>query len=238
MRRGQVADLPFIGQPQELSREDLERLKGDRGRIDLPQRLRDSHHRVARLAATGMKTSEIAQRTGYSANRISSLLQSPAMQELIARFRDKINEAFIASQDEYYELATANMLAAERHIRDKIDELDEAGELLPVNIALKISRDAADRFGYGKHQTNTNVNMDFAKMLESAIARSKRARDPRVIEGEPVGAGDETRSAIEASSLPSPAPALAEDTAPQLPAPRQAVGPTAFRAVGPIRRRA
>jgi hypothetical protein len=31
-----------------------------------------------------------------------------------------------------------------------------------------------DRFGYGKRQTNVNVNVDFAKRLEAAITRSTR----------------------------------------------------------------
>lgn len=234
MRKGPQAPLPLIFQPRELRREDLARLQGDRGVLGIPQKLRESHHRVARLAATGMMNKEIAERTGYSTARIATLINSPAMKELIATYRQKIDEAFFASQDEYYELATANMLAAERHIRDHIDQADENDELIPLNMALKISRDAADRFGYGKHQTNTNLNVDFAKMLENAIARSRASREPaspRVIEG----------SSVETPALPgsdSTTSALAPIAGPATPA-RQSVGPTVRPSiVGPIRRRA
>lgn len=203
MRKGAVPALPLIEQPEELRREDLSRLAGDKGTINLPQKLRDSHHRIARLAATGMKNNEIAQRTGYTQTRISSLINSPAMQELIATYRARVDEAFIASVDEYYDLATSNMLAAERHIADHIAELDETGELLPVNTALRISRDAADRFGYSKHTTSTNVNVDFAKSLEKAIT----AQRSRVIDAEATA----VPPSASAGAVPTPreaAPAL------------------------------
>jgi len=65
-------------------------------------------------------------------------------------------------------------------IADKLGEAEEAGETLPVRDLIAISRDAADRFGYGKKQTNVNVNADFASMLERTIDRSRKAR---LIEG-------------------------------------------------------
>ena len=119
---------------------------------------------------------------GYSAVRVNDLLNSPAMEELVAQYRLKVDEAFVENVDSFFEVATRNMMAAERHISDHIAELDETGELLPVRVALAISRDAADRFGYGKKQTN--INVDFASALEKAIARSGKGT---VIEGPPSG---------------------------------------------------
>jgi hypothetical protein len=43
---------------------------------------------------------------------------------------------------------------------------------------MAISRDAADRTGHGKVQTNMNVNVDFASKLEAARRRSASARGP------------------------------------------------------------
>jgi hypothetical protein len=43
---------------------------------------------------------------------------------------------------------------------------------------MAISRDAADRTGHGKVQTNMNVNVDFASKLEAARRRSAGARGP------------------------------------------------------------
>jgi hypothetical protein len=172
MRNGPIAQPIPIGQPMALIAADLERLKSPRYVASTPQRLRDSHHMIARLAATGLRPFKIAEATGYSRVRVQQLLDSPAMQELVSQYRAKVDDAFVENVDSYFELATSNMVAAERHIADAIAEADEAGELIPIRTALAISRDAADRFGYGKKTQNLNINVDFAAQLEKAIARS------------------------------------------------------------------
>ena len=148
--------------------------------MSMPQRLKESHHTVARLVATGIELSQVAALTGYSYNRVHQLTQAPAMVALIAHYRARIDETFVASVDAYYDLATRNMIAAERHIADHISDLDTEGELLTLKDAIAISRDAADRFGYGKKQTNLNVNADFAALLEKAIQRSGKQIDGAV----------------------------------------------------------
>lgn len=182
MKKGAIAKPIPIGEWVPLIAADLERLKEKRYVPSTPQKLRDSHHMIARLRASGLRGFQIAERMGYSAVRVNDLLNSPAMEELVAQYRLKVDEAFVENQDAFFTLATSNMLAAERHIRDQIDHLDEVGELLPVRTALAISRDAADRFGYGKKSQQTNINVDFAAALEKAIARSGK-----VIEGPPSG---------------------------------------------------
>jgi len=62
-------------------------------------------------------------------------------------------------------------------------EEDPDAKPIPLRDLMAISRDAADRFGYGKHTTQTNVNVDFAAQLERAIRRSGKLADPRVIDG-------------------------------------------------------
>lgn len=175
---GRIAQPKRILSIRPLTREDLGQLREKRANVATPAKLRDSHHNVARLIASGMKMKDVAIRSGYSLMRISTLMGSPAFEELVASYRARIDEAFIESQDDYYELATANMLKAERQIADRLDEADEAGETLPIRELALISRDAADRFGYGKKQTNVNVNVDFAAQLERAIARSGKTLEP------------------------------------------------------------
>jgi hypothetical protein len=178
MKKGAIAKPIPIGEWVPLIAADLERLKEQRYVPSTPQKLRDSHHMIARLRASGLRGFQIAERMGYSSVRVNDLLNSPAMEELVAQYRLKVDEAFVENQDAFFEVATRNMMAAERHIADHIAELDETGELLPVRTALAISRDAADRFGYGKKSQQTNINVDFASALEKAIARSGK-----VIEG-------------------------------------------------------
>lgn len=183
IRKG-VIPKPRAYTIRELTREDLARLREPR-RVSngAPARLRESHHRIARLAAAGLKNDVIAEQTGYSYNRICTLRGAPAMAELIANYRHMVDEAFAKSIDAYYEVATKNMLAAERMIADKLDEADETGDLPSFKELSLISRDAADRFGYGKKQTNVNVNVDFAAQLDRAIKRSGKVitipNDPR-----------------------------------------------------------
>jgi hypothetical protein len=183
-----------------------------------PGKLRASHHFVARLAAMGLRNTAIASQTGYSLSRISQLIRSPAFEELIARYRSEIDAAFKDNLDAYFELARSNMIAAERQIADRLDEADEAGETLPIRDLISISRDAADRFGYGKKKEIThNVNADFAARLEKAIKRSTEAK---VIDITPLPEGPSGQQSVssEHSSLKTT---------------RSAVGPS-----GPFRRRA
>lgn len=182
LHRGKLARPPTILNVRALTRDDLMLLRQDgsdqqaRAGVGIVQRLRDPHHRVARLFASGLRMEEIVARSGYSYGRVNTLKNDPAFQELIAKYRDKVDAAFVREADTYYELATANMVTAERMISEKLEEHDENGTLPPVRELIAISRDAADRFGYGKRQTNLNVNADFAAMLEAARGRSAKAK--------------------------------------------------------------
>ena len=167
-----VASPVIIGTPAPLSRDDLGAL-AEKGRATTSiQRIRASHHKVARLLAHCLTQREAAALTGYSRERIVQLEGSPAMKELIALYIEKVEEREAEKLDAYLELKTSNMIAAERHIADAIAEADENGELIPIRTALAISSDGADRLGYGKRTTNVNLNADLGAALERAIARS------------------------------------------------------------------
>lgn len=176
LKKGAIPKPWTFGPIRELTRDDMDQLKIKRV-VDVAKRFRDPHHRVARLIAAGLRPYEVAKKSGYSYGRIRTLTADPTFMELVASYRADVQEAFVESVDDYYELATSNMLKAERQLAEKLDEADEQGELLPTRDLIAISRDAADRFGYGKKQTNLNVNVDFAAKLESARQRSGRVID-------------------------------------------------------------
>lgn len=169
--KGRIPKVRTILSVRELTRDDLELLRPART-TPVVAKLRDPHHRLARLIASGLRIGEVVARSGYSYGRLAVLQNDPAFKELVAHYRNVVTEEFKESIDDYYDLAASNMLKAERQIAEKLEEADEAGELLPTKDLLAISRDAADRFGYGKKSTNVNVNVDFASQLEKAIARS------------------------------------------------------------------
>ena len=224
MHKGAIASPIPIGQPLPLVAADLEKLKAPRYVASTPQRLRDSHHMIARLAAAGLRPGQIATQTGYSRERVTALLSSPAMDELVALYRLKVDEAFVENQDSYFTIATSNMLAAERHIADAIAEADEAGELIPIRTALAISRDAADRFGYGKKTQNLNINVDFAAQLERAIARSGKQ-----IDSVPVPASAIGRLPAAQSSHPTPTQHPVAQAQPLYQSPTQGPAPRILR---------
>lgn len=183
MIRGAAAKPRPILAIRDLTRDDLARLADPRTNVLAPTSLRDSHHRVARLVASGLRQFEVAAKTGYSIQRIGTLTASPAFRQLVAEYQALVTEAFVESQDDYFTVATSNMLKAERQIADKLDAADDAGETLPTRELVAISRDAADRFGYGKKLTNLNVNVDFASKLEKAIARSGKTIEATALPG-------------------------------------------------------
>lgn len=170
---------PILGDIRSIQREDLALLAEKREEGTIINRLRDPHHRIARAVASGLKHVEISALLGVSANRISTLLKDPAFNDLVSKYRGQIDEGFFRNQDHFMEMATANMLMAESMLREKLEAAEENGEFLPTKDLLAISRDAADRFGYGKRNMNLNVNVDFAANLEAAMRRSGRVIEHR-----------------------------------------------------------
>lgn len=180
LHRGKIARNPTITAVRALTRDDLMLLNPerksvmDRNGTGVVARLRDPHHRLARLIAAGLRTEELIERTGYSATRIWSIQKDPSFIELVATYRGKVDAAYEREIDEQARAATSNMRKAETMLAIKLEEAEESGELLPTRDLIAITADRMDRFGYGKRQTNMNVNVDFAASLEKARARSAK----------------------------------------------------------------
>lgn len=182
LQRGRLDTGPGleIGTPRPVTREDLGLLLDKRPQPPVAQRLRDPHHRLARMIAMGHKLTVAAAMAGYSYNRAVMFNNDPAFVELVAQYRVIVNESFKEEVDEYMQLATSNMVKAERQIAEHLEQADEDGELLPLKSLDMISQGRMDRFGYGKKQTNLNVNVDFAAQLEKARGRSTKVIEGRV----------------------------------------------------------
>lgn len=163
-----------------ITRDDLPRLVQKRNYIsEGPQKLRESHHWIARLLAMGKLTyRDIAKHTGYSESRIGVLAATPAMKELVAKYHDKFDHSFMEVVQDFGAIATANLVHAERMLRDRLHEADEEGETIPVRDLIAIVSDRADRFGYNKKTTNVNINVELAGKMEGL-----RRRDAKVING-------------------------------------------------------
>lgn len=143
------------------------------------RRFRESHHAVARMFASGMTISKVARETGYTRRRLHILLCDPSFQELIVEKAKRIEEKAIEGEDQYATMAQANMLRAEAQIQERLDEAEATGEFLPMRELLAISKDRADRFGYGPKSTKFVVTADFAVALDRAIERSAKVIEAR-----------------------------------------------------------
>lgn len=180
---GRPAKRPSIDGVRELTSAELDHMS--HGKSPAAKRFRDSHHRVARLFASGCRPGEVAERSGYSLGRISTLSADPAFQELVASYRSSVDESWKDSVDEYYDTVIAVRTMSARLIHDKLSETE------PDDVSFRelvtIHADAADRTGYGKRSTQVNVNTDFASLLDQAIKRSNEAKiinnEPSEIEG-------------------------------------------------------
>ncbi len=181
LHRGAIAKPPRILSVRVLVREDLARLKGEKRVMPRVKAFRDTHHRLARLCAAGTRIEEILRITGYSAQRLTTLKMDPAFQQLIAEYRGKVTEAFVESQDEFYETATSNMLRMERQVEEHLDKADEDGDLIPLQTLFKGIGDRADRFGYSK-KTQTMASQGRGAVIDAKadLAPQALASPPQV----------------------------------------------------------
>lgn len=173
---GAIAKKIKFGEIRELTQGDLKVLREPRKQSTVA-RFRDSHRRLAWYFAIGMNVRDASIASGYSYNRVSTLHSDPAFQQLIAEIRDDVDNRRAEAVDEFEEIVRKNMIAAERMISDKLEDADENDEALPTRELIAISRDAADRLGYGKKSTQVNVNVDFAAKLDRAMQRSAKVID-------------------------------------------------------------
>src|SRR5262245_46838652 len=182
---GRRPGIPGIGRVRELTLEEV--LTSGRGQIAPIKRFRDSHHRMARLFASGLRVKEVAELTGYCLSRVSIFHSSPAFHELIAHKRGVEDEIARDEITAYNQLILSNGLKAERKLADKLDDDDESEEL-SVRELISIARDAADRVGLSKRTVQTNYDINFADMLDRAIKRSSelpRSGDLKLVADSP-----------------------------------------------------
>ena len=188
LHRGKFAKPIRVLSVRPLTRDDLACLKEKRVGPPKVKQYREAHHRVARLVAAGLSNQNISRMTGYSPNRISGYRADPAFMQLVSEYKDKVDQAYVESQDEFYNTATSNMLRAERMIEEHLDAAEDNDELIPIKTLLQVTADRADRFGYGKHATQTTEVKDFAKMMEQLASKSGRSNviDARANDPAPV----------------------------------------------------
>jgi len=162
---------PVIRSVRPMVRADLELLRQPSARSRIAK-LRDSHHIMARLFVSGLTNAEVAAETGYTISRVSVLRGSPAMEELVAKYRADDHDEWRKQRDATYEYMHRIRVKGLRIIEDALED-----EEVKPEFALKVFDSMADRTEYHRKSTKENINIDFAARLEVAIARSVRVID-------------------------------------------------------------
>lgn len=166
MRTQRNPRTPTISNVRSMTLADVELLR-QKSHQTYPQRLRESHHRICYFLSTGLTYREIADRTGYSLNRIAILANTPAVQEQVAIYRRQVLEPQLLADRE--ELKISIGMQQLRMIKDHMDDADEAGELLPLRDLY-----AGYKAIHGNSGTTLNLNIGFAARLEAAVAATRR----------------------------------------------------------------
>lgn len=159
---------------RELGQDDLALLaSADRGTAPPPiKKLRDRHHKAARLFALGEPEATIALATGYSPSRLSALKSNEAFQELVALYAGQEDE-------EHYETLNEIRGLSRDALSELRDRLEEEPESFSVKDLRELAGDALDRTGYPKATKNeTTVNVNLSARLEAARQRALEAAQP------------------------------------------------------------
>ena len=175
------------------------------------QRIKERHRLLAKFVAAGLTRNEIAARLDMTPERVGQLTLDPAMQELIASFRDHEHVRAMTGMNEIEllrNISIQNALRSAMAMSDSLNYYEDADEKMPVRESAKIFELASDRVGFGKHVTNTNVNIDFAAQLDLAIDRSRSMRTistPRLtLEGASPGPNRPSRAGTGEQGLDDP----------------------------------
>src|SRR5215471_5055168 len=149
-----------------LEPEDIAMLALEPAPVKAPalKRIRDSHHALARVVASGMSNVEASNVTGFDSTYISILKSDPTFNELLAYYKE--NEA--AVQAELRERMVTMALDVGQELRDRVLHTPESIEF---NDLRNLFKDLADRTGHGPSQT---VNQNFNVVDEMTYVQQRK----------------------------------------------------------------
>jgi hypothetical protein len=161
---------------RELNEADLEVLANPpKTGIKAPslQRIRNTHHMLARLLAEGKKTTDISMITGFSPGRISSLQNDPMFAELVAYYSAQVNAQYL---DVHARLADLGVTTLEE-LRERLEDTPEkfsVRELLEI-MEKTFDRSIAPQKG-GSGGSKTNIEIKFVGAQNAEVHASEPSK--------------------------------------------------------------
>ena len=137
-------------------------------------KLRDTHHKAAKLFADGMSIAYISLKTGYRTGTLYTLKADPAFKQLIKFYKEQKLDAYVDTHERMAALAHESI----GELRDRLDENPadiKTGELM------EMAKLGLDRSGFGPSSTTHTLSAsisaeDLIKMKESADQNEKGVR--------------------------------------------------------------
>lgn len=154
------------------------------------QNIRQHHHHIARLIASGAPDAEISQITGMHPSRISILKSDASFQELIAFYAEREDARFADFQEQ---LATLGQISAS----ELIGRLQEQPDDMSTNQILSILQASADRSGHGPKQSvdhTHSIDKDTLDGVKEAASKREKGRVVSRDTGSDLGSDGEGRT--------------------------------------------
>ena len=165
-----VTPEELVGEVRSLTKSELVSIatakRPSPGRPESSVKRLSSRHRLAaRLIAEGKTNIQVAAICNYTPQNIVILKQSPAMQDLIAHFRQEQDIVYRSVNEKLNEIAGEAL--------DLImEKIESAPEDISLSQAMELAKMGADRTGNGPQRSSTvSVTVDIADRLEKARAR-------------------------------------------------------------------
>lgn len=162
-----------VSMPEPLTQADLVVLREDVRRKDggALQRLKERHHALARLLASGTAPKAAAIITGYNQCTVYQLMDDPTFCGLMDFYREQVADEY---QGMHAQMAGLGADAVDE-VRRRIEEEPEK---IGFGALLDVIKTTADRTGYGpssKTETTVNVNVGIAEKMAAARKRASAA---------------------------------------------------------------
>lgn len=203
-RAAKAGDGVEIVSIRELTAEEVAALpQGRQGESNTAfkavERLKPRHHEIARLIATGMKETVIAELLTVSLGHLHRLKRSPAFQHLLAYYMAARDTETLTMRDRLEHAASLGL--------DKIQErMEDEDNPLPINQLKDIAFGLLDRAGFNPTTkiaavTATVSPADMAQLKDIRNAARRAALGVQELENRPSGGDTDPRRASQGPTL-------------------------------------
>lgn len=150
-------------------------------------KLRQIHHEIARLLASGLSEADVAASTGYSLSRISILKSDPSFKELLAYYSARSEEVFIDVRKRLAMLGTDAVAELQ-------DRLDFKSDSLTNTQLIEITKATLDRAGFNPVAKTESVSVLLTgEELQKMKQNLGGGNNVRVVESLSQGSGPASR---------------------------------------------